>query len=593
MKSIIQSCLCFFICMCFCTHVQGGILSSNLTLIEGVRPVESNENLKMRKANSIFKEHTGYAKPGQLRRHLPGVKNEDMFFHSSEWKGSVRDIYRTFDDDARQIVKYKEAQYKIQIKINNTAHSRSLNVKGNLTESLMDDFYHKDGWEKLDSKYGRQGIDGLYVKRHRNGAIKDFIVVDGKSGSSQLGNTQHGKQLSPKWIKHNIKKLKSQAIQDYNNYPTLENKKRVDDLKRISKLEGRPPRVFSTKIIGQNGKIFWRIEQKDLNGRVMGRSIFVDMQKTGRLQKSILRGIETEITSYAPTKAKTITGKIKKAFEQGSIRNDSDLYRIVKREIPDRRLTKDIARKIGLNDKQVKLAGLSKKTIWRQPKSFAGTGLSVFYVVQDVAQNGLTWNSARDIMVGYGADVALDYMSNIVSKRLVMHSMSKQMAAKGAEQLSKKMAANIAKGLGGLMIAGVAGFDIYNTIDAYNQGTISARDRNVKIGITSVTTGGIAIVTFTEVGTKIGATIGSIIPGAGTISGGVIGAAIGAIGAVGTMAYDWWSGNERQKQMQLMNEIQAKLIVTDNEKRRNEEIQKLREEADRLWTEAWEGLRAH
>ena len=143
------------------------------------------------------------------------------------------------------------------------------------------------------------------------------------------------------------------------------------------------------------------------------------------------------------------------------------------------------------------------------------------------------------------------------------------------------------------MIAGVAGFDIYNTIDAYNQGTISARDRNVKIGITSVTTGGIAIVTFTEVGTKIGATIGSIIPGAGTISGGVIGAAIGAIGAVGTMAYDWWSGNERQKQMQLMNEIQAKLIVTDNEKRRNEEIQKLREEADRLWTEAWEGLRAH
>lgn len=67
---------------------------------------------------------------------------------------------------------------------------------------------------------GRQGIDGVFVKRRPDGSIEDVIVVESKFTSTStvmrgynealeyLGNTKTmGRQMSDRWIDVNIQKM--------------------------------------------------------------------------------------------------------------------------------------------------------------------------------------------------------------------------------------------------------------------------------------------------------------------------------------------------------------------------------------------------
>lgn len=44
-------------------------------------------------------------------------------------------------------------------------------LKGDIAENLMDAYFLKNGWKKLDGEVGRNGIDGLYVKFDKEGNI--------------------------------------------------------------------------------------------------------------------------------------------------------------------------------------------------------------------------------------------------------------------------------------------------------------------------------------------------------------------------------------------------------------------------------------
>lgn len=92
---------------------------------------------------------------------------------------------------------------------------------GQVTEDLMHASYKTSGWNRLDSIVrGNKGIDGLYIKRNKDGVIKDVLIGESKYGGSQLGDTQHGKQMSKNWIQNNVKEL-IKAYPENKDYPIV------------------------------------------------------------------------------------------------------------------------------------------------------------------------------------------------------------------------------------------------------------------------------------------------------------------------------------------------------------------------------------
>lgn len=99
-----------------------------------------------------------------------------------------------------------------------TENIQQLNKKvGNITESIMHKGYEASGWERIPSEIGGKGIDGMYVKRNRQNNIVDVLFAESKYGSSPLGETRAGRQMSHIWIKENVLKNieKNPGNEDY------------------------------------------------------------------------------------------------------------------------------------------------------------------------------------------------------------------------------------------------------------------------------------------------------------------------------------------------------------------------------------------
>jgi len=89
-----------------------------------------------------------------------------------------------------------------------SAPSWELNhVKGATGENLMDRVVTNQflsetgGWVSCPPRSGRQGLDGLYVRANSEGQLRPPLVVESKYGSSSLGETAAGRQMSEGWIR--------------------------------------------------------------------------------------------------------------------------------------------------------------------------------------------------------------------------------------------------------------------------------------------------------------------------------------------------------------------------------------------------------
>lgn len=80
---------------------------------------------------------------------------------------------------------------------------------GNLGEMMMDQYYIAKGYTPLnkhrvtsldDKKEGfKTGLDGVYEKTNEDGT-KNYVIADAKYNTSQLADTNDGKQMSNNWI---------------------------------------------------------------------------------------------------------------------------------------------------------------------------------------------------------------------------------------------------------------------------------------------------------------------------------------------------------------------------------------------------------
>ncbi len=111
---------------------------------------------------------------------------------------------------SKDIPLFKLSSRSIQAKLNI--------VNGYATECVMDYFYTSSKWIKTEGEIGRNGLDGLYIKK-KNGKIKEVLVAESKWNTSKLGKSGKNKltkQMSQKWVLRSLSRLKKfGTIKDY------------------------------------------------------------------------------------------------------------------------------------------------------------------------------------------------------------------------------------------------------------------------------------------------------------------------------------------------------------------------------------------
>ena len=125
----------------------------------------------------------------------------------------------------------------------NIVEGRMNLIKGEISENMMDRYFKNSGWSKIEGEVGRNGIDGLYIRKDGN-SIK-VMMAESKYNTSKLSETLHGVQMSPKWITKKLDNL-IEAFPDNKDYIAI--KKLVENGQYRS-------RLFQLKETGDNLQI--------------------------------------------------------------------------------------------------------------------------------------------------------------------------------------------------------------------------------------------------------------------------------------------------------------------------------------------------
>lgn len=88
----------------------------------------------------------------------------------------------------------------------------------------MHKFYTNTGWEQIEGEVGRNGIDGLYLKR-KQGVIREVLVAESKWNKSRLGRSGENKlvkQMSQEWVLGTMERLqKYKPLPEYEQVQQL------------------------------------------------------------------------------------------------------------------------------------------------------------------------------------------------------------------------------------------------------------------------------------------------------------------------------------------------------------------------------------
>lgn len=156
-----------------------------------------------------------------------------------------------------EIMQKSELHQKVAYKFPQISIGKLNQIVGTINENLMNKYFISSGWTKIEGEVGRNGIDGLFIKKNNEGIIKDLLIVESKYNKSGLQDTEYGQQMTKQWIVKKIKDLKQKYPND-NNYKQIE--KFVDnDVYRSMlwnlKVENENLIFDLTKLNDKNGKI--------------------------------------------------------------------------------------------------------------------------------------------------------------------------------------------------------------------------------------------------------------------------------------------------------------------------------------------------
>ncbi len=567
-------------------EASGGVFSATLTRQQASAFAPEDPPA----VSEIFHRHLGAPNPTRWARNLPGTTNAEKFLAGQAWQNVRRDILRTYGDTAgtRQHLEYREHLFRKAIMSNNKAHFRSLNTKGDLAESLMDSYYTRNGWEIVDGKRGRQGFDGLYVRRSKSGRVVDFLIADAKSGHSRLSMTQHGRQLSRRWIRHNLSELIKGAAS-----ATPFDAKRLADLEAIAALErqgrGRKPRVFSMKLEQHRGRTVYAIRHTDALGHVETATRY-DMRRPGRYQRQIYRELREQIARYSPERAGRIVSRIRADIAAGRITSDSGIYSAIRNEVNDKRLAAAITQKLGDEPPRGTLAQRRGNTLLtprsRRTNRNAAMGM---LVLRGLNNGGLTMQALAQTAQDLAADVALDtateqgsrVLANKGAQYLVAHELRKQGAdasQKAISQGAARWTPALGKALGGGTLALTTLYSMGHNYHEFDAGNMSRNEMLVHVGFNAA--GGVAsaVLVYAAAGSSAGPV------------GTIVGSALGLAAVGGEMLYAHWVAQEKEERMEKEAELLAQWNSRDEQEKKQRRIAELQAEAHAQREAAWKQL---
>ena len=97
-------------------------------------------------------------------------------------------------------------------------------VNGASAECVMHNFFVTSDWMQIEGEIGRNGIDGLYIKKEDE-IVKEVLVAESKWNSGSLGKSGVNKlikQMSKDWILNTLNKLRDKnSDMDYKQIEKL------------------------------------------------------------------------------------------------------------------------------------------------------------------------------------------------------------------------------------------------------------------------------------------------------------------------------------------------------------------------------------
>jgi hypothetical protein len=453
-----------------------------------------------------------------------------------------------------------------------TAHIKK--ITGNVAESFMDRYYVSNGWEKLRREVGVNGIDGLYVRRDKNGVIRKVLTSESKAGNSQLGITNCGKQMTHQWIicklndsmKRHNKQLSS--IPRYSE-ESLKLFKELKDTKMVLSYVEKGTylrRLLQSKI--NNGILIIKItELHESNGEIYKKKIDnrhqVENKSTLKITdeykinlKSPLKAgyertvyneyfssIQTELENKGVTRkdAIKITKNLQNAYKNNTISNGREEHQFLKqayknvesfKQIEEQaRLTKLIKNNKNFSQQsqliiQQKLADLrsriNQNNHFLPPKIRQAANAAAMATLFSTAAHG--WQVYQgeegllEAALTIGKDTGLAASSMIISDAILQK-------VDGKLSITAHLSARQAKSMGMGIKMGIATFVFDETMQMYAlaQGEISQQEFLASTGQSVVTAGLSGVASYGTV--LLGATSGGLV---------VMGVGIGTYVAVNT-----------------------------------------------------------
>lgn len=158
---------------------------------------------------------------------------------------------------------------------------------GGTTERIMDEVFARvllrktGGWIAINpGRVGNRGIDGLFIRVDEQGVPRDMLVAEAKFGTSRLGRTKVGMQMSDKWIRPRLK----QAAKSYEALEKRFNNHRVRRASgRAAILARRQGKTFTIPIENRRGvRIVAEVWQEGDDVVFFSRDITVSPQRIGQ-----------------------------------------------------------------------------------------------------------------------------------------------------------------------------------------------------------------------------------------------------------------------------------------------------------------------
>lgn len=200
-----------------------------------------------------------------------------------------------------EIMQKSELHQKIAYKYPQISIGKLNQLVGTLNENLMNRYFISSGWTKIEGEVGRNGIDGLFIKRNKEGIVKEVLIVESKYNKSGLQDTNNGKQMTKQWIQKKIENLQKE-------YPNNEDYKQIEQFvsNDIYRAMLWNLKVEDEKLIFDLSKLndkFGNIEKVDLIGGEkfkinQSNNSFIDINKPeNEFQEKIIDWYNKEINN--------------------------------------------------------------------------------------------------------------------------------------------------------------------------------------------------------------------------------------------------------------------------------------------------------